>query len=96
MVFVKSSTIDHCYTTTAHSFSSPKVSGVGDSDHLGVSVEKVIRVAPTQPKVIQKRVYSNFSPDTFCSHLVDSNVCDLVRSEPTLEEADRVLHRELL
>ena len=35
------STIDHCYVSSTHNFTQPIVLEVGDSDHLGVEVEKI-------------------------------------------------------
>ena len=90
------STIDHCYVSSEHSFGRPKVQEVGDSDHLGVSVEKVIRVALSSPSTILKRVYKDFTPEAYCSHLAAISLKDLVFGETSLGEADRVHHRELL
>ena len=42
---VKWSTIDHCYVSSMDSFKQPIFKDVGDSDHLAVFVEKVIRAS---------------------------------------------------
>ena len=62
---VINSCIDHIYTNAAQKCSPVVVSGIGDSDHLGVSVTKFAKEAINLPKTILKRNYKSFNAEYF-------------------------------
>ena len=82
----KGSTIDHMYTNVEHLFTTPEVIHVGDSDHDTLLVQKITRIVPE--KSIKKRIYRNFSEDTFLAELIDNDDNCQVLQENTLEGAD--------
>ena len=70
----KGSTIDHMYTNVEHLFTTPEVIHVGDSDNDAPLVQKITRIVPENPSTIKKRMYRNFSEDTFLAELIDNDV----------------------
>ena len=83
------------YTNVEHLFTTPEVIHVGDSDHDAPLVQKITRIVPEKPSTIKRRIYRNFSEDTFLAELLDNDVNSQVLQECTLKEADKVLYREL-
>ena len=49
------SSIDHCYTNVPEKLSTPEVTAVGNSDHLGIAVTKYTRAELLNPRTVTKR-----------------------------------------
>ena len=84
---VSRSCIDHCYTDACGKVSTPEVSVVGNSDHLGVSVTKYTRALIRRPRVIKKRSYKNFRKEDFLRDIQESNINAAVTAHNNIEDA---------
>ena len=89
------SLIDHCYSNNSESFSSPIITHVGDSDHLGVYLHKWARKQVVRPRTVRKLLYKNFCPEPLLLSLQDNQVVEQVVAASSLEEAESFYLREL-
>ena len=71
---VSRSLIDHCYSNASGKVSTPEVTAVGTSDHLGIFITKYTRAPILKPKVTLKRSYKDFNAEDFWKEVVDSDV----------------------
>ena len=56
---INNSIIDHSYTNCSTRFTTPKVTPVGESNHLGLVVTKITKVSATCTSTIRLRNYKN-------------------------------------
>ena len=84
----KGSTIDHMSTNVEHLRSYMLVIVI-------MTLQKITRIVPDKSSTMKKRIYKNFSEDTFLAELIDNDVNNKVLQEKALEGADKVLHGEL-
>lgn len=91
---VVSSTIDHVYTNCESKLTAVQVLPDGDSDHLGLVVQKVTSTAPTHPQTIRARSYKNTDVNALLTSLVDNDVNHLFTQCDDIEEAGQVFTRD--
>ena len=91
---VQRSSIDHCYSNVSDKISGPFVETVGDSDHMGVRIVKFSKSPISNPQVIRRRVYKNFSPEYFLTDIFYSNINTSVTTHDTMEGAAESFQNE--
>ena len=91
---VQTSCIDHCYSDVKEKILGPYVEGVGESDHLGIRILKYSKNPPSNPRVIKRRVYKNFSTEDFLWDIFHSNINNSVTSHDNIETAAEAFRNE--
>ena len=62
---IQRSCLDHVTINCVNKISSPRIIGMGKSDHLGVMVTKSSREIRSNPRTVKKRVYKSFDNAAF-------------------------------
>ena len=62
---IQRSCLDHVTVNCVNKISSPRIIGMGKSDHLGVMVTKSSKEIRANPRSVKKRIYKNFDKDAF-------------------------------
>ena len=92
---VHHSVIDHVYTNCQDRVSPPKVLPVGDSDHQGVVVEKIIHQATTHQQTIWTRSFKKTDLGQMLSDINQANINNLVTTCCDLESAANIFARQV-
>ena len=69
---IQRSVLDHATVNCVSKISSPVITGVGKSDHLGVIITKSSKEVRTFARTTRKRIYKNFRKDAFLLDLEKS------------------------
>ena len=62
---IQRSCLDHVTINCVNKISTPKIIGMGRSDHLGIVVTKSSKEIRSNPRSIKKRIYKNFDEEAF-------------------------------
>ena len=92
---VITSTIDHVYTNCGDRLTEPEVIPVGDSDHLGIVVCKIINTLAPAPQSIRLRDYKNAEIPALLNDVASQGINELIMSITDLDEAASTFKREV-
>ena len=81
------SIIDHAYTNCQSHVTSPQILPVGDSDHVGIVIQKVVHQAIAHPQTISTRSYMKTDLGHMLHEIHQSNINSQVTSCPDLNTA---------
>ena len=91
----QSSMIDHMYTKCPDKIKGVEVVPVGDSDHQGQVVTKLLATPQERPQSYRLRQHKPGSGEALRQDLFMNNVEELILTCDTLKEAAEVFHREI-
>ena len=77
------SCIDHATVNCVSKISSPLIIGVGQSDHLGILITKASKEVRTYARTTRKRVYKNFSKESFIKDIQEAKAAGKFESVHT-------------
>ena len=84
---ISSSCIDHCYTNVPEKIKRVQVVGVGNSDHLGVIIQKFTKFPVSKPQTVKKRNYKEFDVESFLTDIYNSDINTIVTGAKTIDTA---------
>ena len=88
------SCIDHLYTNCPEKIQKIKVSGVGNSDHMGICVKKMSKYPSSRPQTLRKRSYKNFDIGDFHTDVYYCNIDESVTKCNTMDDAAETFENE--
>ena len=83
------SCIDHVYTNAEEKIKT-SIRVVGNSDHMGVIVEKINKVRKLRNRVVKKRSYKHFDTGAFLTDIFYSDIVRCVTNQSTIESAAEI------
>ena len=86
---IQRSCLDHITTNCVSKMSSPEVTGLSKSDHLGISIVKSSKEIRTSPKTTKKRVYKNFCKEKFLTEIKEAKEIGLFKDMFDGEDIDK-------
>ena len=84
---ISSSCIDHCYTNVPEKIKRVQVVGAGNSDHLGVIIQKFTKFPVSKPQTVRKRNYKEFNVESFLTDIYNSDINTIVTGAKTIDTA---------
>ena len=69
---IQRSCLDHITINCVNKISTPRIIGMGRSDHLGIMVTKSSREIRSNPRSIKKRIYKHFDEEAFRSEILQA------------------------
>ena len=85
---IQRSCLDHVTINCVSKISSPKIIGIGKSDHLGVMITKSSREIRSNPRSIKKRVYKSFDNAAFRNDILKAKADGLFEPIFTAENEE--------
>ena len=84
---IQRSLIDHIYTNNPMKCEAVRVEALGDSDHMGVTVNKYSRELQCKPRAVLKRNYKDFNLENFLLDIHSSRINAEVQACQDLDTA---------
>ena len=84
---INRSAIDHIYSNCGQKLSSPVITPIGDSDHLGISITKVNHLKPERPVAIRIRDYKKLDVAALLDDIYQNNINKLIMNIDNMNEA---------